>query len=99
MRWELGQRHRLGIALSGGGARGFAHIRVLRVLVEAGWRPAVVTGTSAGGIVGGLFAAGLSPEAIEALARASAGGCSCAWIPMGRRWSARGGWPASCGKR
>jgi NTE family protein len=69
MRWELGRRHRLGIALSGGGARGFAHIRVLRVLVEAGWRPAVVTGTSAGGIVGGLFAAGLSPEAIEALAR------------------------------
>ena len=69
MRWELGQRHRLGIALSGGGARGFAHIRVLRVLVEAGWRPAVVTGTSAGGIVGGLFAAGLSPEAIEALAQ------------------------------
>jgi len=55
--------------LSGGGARGFAHIRVLRVLVEAGWRPEIVTGTSAGGIVGGLFAAGLPPEAIEALAR------------------------------
>ncbi len=55
--------------MSGGGARGFAHIRVLRVLVEAGWRPEIVTGTSAGGIVGGLFAAGLPPEAIEALAR------------------------------
>ncbi|MCS6962564.1 MAG: patatin-like phospholipase family protein [Thermoflexus sp.] len=69
MRWGIRRPHRLGIALSGGGARGFAHIRVLRVLVEAGWRPEIVTGTSAGGIVGGLFAAGLSPEAIEALAR------------------------------
>lgn len=69
MGWGWPRKHRLGIALSGGGARGFAHIRVLRVLVEAGWRPEVVTGTSAGGIVGGLFAAGLSPEAIEALAR------------------------------
>ena len=62
-------RHRIGIALGGGGVRGFAHIRVLRVLLEAGWRPEVVTGTSAGGIVGGLFAAGLSSEEIEALAR------------------------------
>lgn len=69
MRWGIRRPHRLGIALSGGGARGFAHIRVLRVLIEAGWRPEIVTGTSAGGIVGGLFAAGLSPEAIEALAR------------------------------
>lgn len=69
MRWGIRRPHRLGIALSGGGARGFAHIRVLRVLVEAGWRPEIVTGTSAGGIVGGLFAAGLPPEAIEALAR------------------------------
>ncbi len=54
MRRELGRRRR-GIARSGEGARGFAHIRVL---VEAGERPAAVTGTSAGGIVGGLFAAG-----------------------------------------
>ncbi len=69
MRWGIRHPHRLGIALSGGGARGFAHIRVLRVLVEAGWRPEIVTGTSAGGIVGGLFAAGLPPEAIETLAR------------------------------
>lgn len=69
MRWGIRRPYRLGIALSGGGARGFAHIRVLRVLVEAGWRPEIVTGTSAGGIVGGLFAAGLPPEAIEALAR------------------------------
>jgi len=65
MRWGIRRPHRLGIALSGGGARGFAHIRVLRVLIEAGWRPEIVTGTSAGGIVGGLFAAGLSPEAVR----------------------------------
>ncbi len=69
MRWGTRRSHRLGIALSGGGARGFAHIRVLRVLTEAGWRPEIVTGTSAGGIVGGLFAAGLSPQEIETLAR------------------------------
>lgn len=69
MRWGMRRSHRLGIALGGGGARGFAHIRVLRVLLEAGWQPEIVTGTSAGGIVGGLLAAGLPPEAIEALAR------------------------------
>ncbi len=68
MRWGIRKR-RLGVALSGGGVRGLAHIRVLRVLVEAGWRPEVIAGTSAGGIVGGLFAAGLPPDAIEALAR------------------------------
>ncbi len=69
MRWGIRRQHRLGIALSGGGARGFAHIRVLQVLIEAGWRPEIVTGTSAGGIVGGLFAAGFPPKTIEALAR------------------------------
>ena len=50
-----------GIALAGGGARGAAHVGVLRALEEENLRPSAVAGTSAGGIVAGLYAAGLSP--------------------------------------
>ena len=49
---------RIGIALGGGGARGWAHIGVLRTLARAGFEPTVVAGTSIGAIVGGAFAAG-----------------------------------------
>lgn len=49
-----------GIALAGGGARGAAHVGVLLALEEAGLRPCSVAGASAGAIVGGLYAAGLS---------------------------------------
>lgn len=49
---------RIGIALGGGGARGWAHIGVLRTLARAGFEPAIVAGTSIGAIVGGAFAAG-----------------------------------------
>ena len=52
----------IGIALSGGGARGVAHIGVLKALQEEGIRPQVVAGTSAGAIIGALYAAGKSPE-------------------------------------
>ena len=51
---------RLGIALGGGAARGIAHIGVLKVLGEAGICPALVSGTSAGSMVGALYAAGHS---------------------------------------
>lgn len=53
---------RIGISLSGGGARGAAHIGVLQALSEEGLRPSVVAGTSAGAIIGGLYAAGLQPQ-------------------------------------
>ena len=56
---------RVGVALSGGGARGFAHIGVLRALEEAGIEIDIVAGTSMGGIIGGLYAAGMSPNEIE----------------------------------
>lgn len=56
---------RLGVALGGGIARGIAHIGVLQALVAAGFRPAVVAGTSAGALVGALYAAGLSPAEME----------------------------------
>lgn len=49
---------RIGVALGGGGARGWAHIGVLRKLFAAGFEPDVVAGTSMGAIVGGAFAAG-----------------------------------------
>lgn len=48
----------IGIALGGGGARGWAHIGALRTLEKAGLRPSIVAGTSIGAIVGGAWAAG-----------------------------------------
>lgn len=52
---------KFGIALSGGGARGIAHIGVLDALQEFGIKPRVVSGTSMGAIVGVFYAAGFSP--------------------------------------
>ncbi|MDP2005118.1 MAG: patatin-like phospholipase family protein [Rubrivivax sp.] len=49
---------RIGLALGGGAARGFAHIGVIQVLEEAGIRPALVVGTSAGSLVAAMYAAG-----------------------------------------
>src|SRR3954447_23595736 len=60
---------RLGLALGGGAVRGAAHIGVLDVLDRAGLPPALLTGTSAGALVGALYAAGRSPSEISALAR------------------------------
>lgn len=50
-----------GIALAGGGIRGAAHVGVLLALEESGMKPDSVAGTSAGGIIAGLYAAGVSP--------------------------------------
>ncbi len=60
---------RVGLVLSGGGARAFAHIGVLRVLAKAGVRFDVVAGTSMGAIVGALYAAGTTPDEIYELAK------------------------------
>jgi NTE family protein len=62
--------YRTGIALSGGGARGFAHLGVLEELEKSGIEIDMVAGTSMGGIIGGLYAAGMSPEQIETTALA-----------------------------
>lgn len=64
---------RVGIALSGGGARGIAHIGVLKALLEQGVEPVVVSGTSSGAIVGSLYAYGLDAEALQAFARVGVG--------------------------
>jgi NTE family protein len=53
-----------GLVLSGGGARGIAHVGVLQALGEHGLRPDCVAGTSAGALVGALWAAGHSTEAM-----------------------------------
>ncbi len=58
------KRHDLGLALSGGGAKGFAHIGVLMALEKFGLKPEVMAGVSAGSIVATLYAAGLSPRDI-----------------------------------
>ena len=59
------ERPKIGLVLSGGGARGFAHIGVLKVLEENNIPIDYIVGTSMGSIVGGLYAIGLSPEEIE----------------------------------
>ncbi|CAD5366480.1 Esterase [Rubrivivax sp. A210] len=59
---------RIGLALGGGAARGFAHIGVIQVLEEAGIRPALVAGTSAGSLVAALYAAGKTGAELESLA-------------------------------
>ena len=58
-------RPRIGLVLGGGGAKGAAHIGVLRVLDELRIPISCVTGTSMGALVGGTFASGLPPEEIE----------------------------------
>jgi NTE family protein len=58
----------IGLALSGGGARGIAHAGVLEVLAAEGIPVGAVAGTSAGAIVGALFASGVSPAEIRRLA-------------------------------
>lgn len=59
------ERPKIGLVLSGGGARGFAHVGVLKVLEEAGIRPDYITGTSMGSIIGALYAIGYDALSIE----------------------------------
>ena len=55
----------VGLALGGGASKGFAHIGIIKVLKENGIPVKVVTGTSAGSIVGSLYASGMSPDRLE----------------------------------
>src|SRR5918997_4379937 len=72
------RRPRLGLALSGGAARGIAHVGVLKVFAEHGVRVDCVAGTSAGALVGGALAAGMSSEEIEEIGR------TLRWRDLGR---------------
>lgn len=71
-------RPRLGLALSGGAARGMAHVGVLKVLAENKIAVDCIAGTSAGALVGGAYAAGMSVEELMALGR------SLRWRDFGR---------------
>lgn len=61
-------KHKVGIALSGGGTRGVVHIGVLQALEENGIFPTIVSGVSAGSIIGSMYAHGYSPKEILAVA-------------------------------
>lgn len=58
----------IAVALGGGGAKGFAHIGVLKVLESHGIKAKIVTGTSAGSFVGSLYASGKSPYQLQQIA-------------------------------
>ncbi len=60
----------IAVALGGGGAKGFAHIGVLKVLESHGIKPRIVTGTSAGSFVGAIYANGLTPYQLQETALA-----------------------------
>src|ERR1700748_2168282 len=64
-----GQRPRIGLVLSGGGAKGLAHIGILKAIDSAGLKIDYITGTSMGSIMGGLYAIGYSADSIEKIAR------------------------------
>lgn len=55
---------KIGLALSGGGARGVAHLGVLKALLEHGIEPTMISGVSAGAIAGSLYAAGYQPDEV-----------------------------------
>jgi NTE family protein len=58
----------IGLALGGGAARGFAHIGVLKVLEANGIKPDIVVGTSAGSVIGSIYATGISANELQRLA-------------------------------
>lgn len=64
---EKKHKPKVGVVLSGGGAKGLAHIGVLKVLEEAGVEVSYIGGTSMGAIVGGLYAAGYSAKDLDSI--------------------------------
>ena len=66
---EEPQRKKVGVVLSGGGAKGMAHIGVLKVLEKAGIPVDIITGTSMGSIIGGLYAIGYNANALDSVAK------------------------------
>ena len=66
---EVGARPTVGLVLSGGGARGGAHVGVIRVLEDLNVPVDYIAGTSMGAVVGGLYAAGLNADELEEVVR------------------------------
>ena len=63
------ERKRVAVVLSGGGAKGTAHIGALKVIERAGIPVDIVTGTSMGSLIGGLYAIGYNADALDSLVR------------------------------
>lgn len=61
---EVERPYKLGLALSGGGARGFAHAGAIKAIEDSGLKPEIISGTSAGAIAAVLYADGYTPEEI-----------------------------------
>ena len=82
---------RLGLALGGGAARGFAHVGVIQALEEAGLRPSHVAGTSAGSLVAALYASGKTPAELVRVAESMQEAEITDWmLPILNRGALRG---------
>src|SRR5688572_8866739 len=73
---STGGRPKIGVTLSGGGAKGLAHIGILKAIDSAGLKVDYVTGTSIGAVLGSLYAIGYSSDTLEKIAR------SIDWDPL-----------------
>ncbi len=82
---------RIGLALGGGAARGFAHVGVIQVLEEAGLKPQLVVGTSAGSLVAALYASGRSGSQLQQIALEMEEAAFTDWtLPLFNRGMLRG---------
>ena len=79
-------RPRIGLALGGGAARGFAHVGVIKVLETQGIAPDVVVGTSAGAVVGSLYANGITAFDLQKLAIQMDESKLTDWTILDRGW-------------
>src|SRR5210317_1772441 len=64
---DISERPKIGLVLSGGGAKGLAHIGILRAMEQAGLTPDYITGTSMGSIVGGLYSIGYTADELKTI--------------------------------
>lgn len=82
---------RLGLALGGGAARGFAHVGVIQALEEAGLKPDLVVGTSAGSLVAALYASGRNGVQLQQVAESMDEAAITDWtLPLFNRGMLRG---------
>jgi NTE family protein len=82
---------KVGLALGGGAARGFAHVGVIQVLEEAGIKPQLVVGTSAGSLVAALYASGRNGQQLQAVATSMDEAAFADWtLPIFSRGVLRG---------
>jgi NTE family protein len=82
---------KIGLALGGGAARGFAHVGVIQVLEEAGVRPDLVVGTSAGSLVAALYASGRNGKELQEVAETMEEAAFADWtLPIFNRGMLRG---------